>query len=676
MVSYWERRLQDNRKRSLQAQADRYSAQVPGAVREAQERLRVEKAQRQQAQARAAQAQRGREQEQSRQAGLSEQRAQAEARVAQSQRDREIRELEAAQRAQAEARANFAQAQRDAEASAQAERISPTRSLSGETVAPPSDPLEFYKQRVAKQENQAAMRDFWEYVAYGPERRSVLGGEAGKVERFLRDWGISEQEAREGVERLGEGRVLSGAGYLTAAAAGIGVNVGDLRRFALRAARGSRFLPGAADAAADVARATPRARPTGFPEAPSPESIARIRAQESDRLAQERARRQIIESNEFRRAQEIAKRELLIRTAGDARIRNTPIGPRPVGPSGVEALRPLRLDPWRTNPVEAAAASLASRGTIRPTLAGNMSRIISEAATDAFRNSGVPQETIDAAIRNALARNSRIFYEPGTPYNPNLGRQPGGYGSGLAGQVNNLYILDILEDVGRQIGVSPAPGHQVMPWGQMAADFENLLPSMSITMEGLNAAASSGRFRSGVEMGRSKSLGLMSPWQRLNQVEAPRFGINQAYDSSPIYGFASRRPGTSPMPWESRVRSGARGGDFVTSPRAAEAYGPITATFGPRVRNETSFVFGDSLLQGRLADGLSGGVGRPLSGTTAADVALAGGQTARTAPYIETQMWGNLTLNDIQSIAARDEYRAGIMELLKRLNLDIPFIAR
>ena len=255
MSSYWERRLQDNRKRSLQAQADRYSAQVPGAVREAQERLRVEKAQRQQAQSRAAQAQRGREQEQSRQAGLSEQRAQAEARVAQSQRDREIRELEAAQRAQAEARANFAQAQRDAEASAQAERISPTRSLSGETVAPPSDPLEFYGKRVAKQENQAAMRDFWEYVAYGPERRSVLGGEAGKVERFLRDWGISEQEAREGVERLGEGRVLSGAGYLGLAAAGVGANVGDLRRFALRAARGSRFLPGAADAAADVARA-------------------------------------------------------------------------------------------------------------------------------------------------------------------------------------------------------------------------------------------------------------------------------------------------------------------------------------------------------------------------------------------------------------------------------------
>jgi hypothetical protein len=333
------------------------------------------------------------------------------------------------------------------------------------------------------------------------------------------------------------------------------------------------------------------------------------------------------------------------------------------------------LDSWRTNPVDAAAASLASRGTIRPTLRSQTSEI-SRAATDAFKNSGVPQEAIDAAIRNALAKNPRLFYTSGTPYSPNLGtfaRQPGGYGSGLAGQVNNLSILDILDDVGRQIGVSPAPGYQVMPWGQMATDFENLLPSMSMSMDGLNAAASSGRFKSGVELGRSTSLGLMSPWQRLNQVEAPRFGINQAYDASPIYGFASRRPGTTPMPWESRANSWQRGGGFVTSPRAAEAYGPITATFGPRVRNETSFVFGDSLLQGRISEGLSGGVGRPLSGTTAADVALAGGQSARTSPYIETQMWGSPTLSDIQSIVAPSEYQSRIAELLKRLNLDIPF---
>jgi len=238
MPSFWERQAEERRRQSLAAQAARYEGQASqlGRVGAAVGR----------------EVSSGRLLTGDTVESLAAGRRRAE--VAEAARVAEAR------RAQAEAQANLAQSRREAEARRAAESLVPQQDLFG-TSQPALSDLEYFARRQDVLAEQEAMAPFWREVAYGPERESVGGGEASETERFLRDWGLSEQEIRLGLERFGEGRVVSGAGWLGLGALGLGANVGDLRRFASRAVGASRLLPAAGDvargvgAAADVGQA-------------------------------------------------------------------------------------------------------------------------------------------------------------------------------------------------------------------------------------------------------------------------------------------------------------------------------------------------------------------------------------------------------------------------------------
>jgi hypothetical protein len=109
-------------------------------------------------------------------------------------------------------------------------------------------------------EEQAANRAAFSSFIFGPERRSVLPGadEASRPERFIRDWGASEQEFRLSGQRFSEGNVRSGFGWGMLGLAGAIPFAGDIAQGVGKVVRG---VGGAADVGrgagevADVARA-------------------------------------------------------------------------------------------------------------------------------------------------------------------------------------------------------------------------------------------------------------------------------------------------------------------------------------------------------------------------------------------------------------------------------------
>jgi colicin import membrane protein len=208
MPSYWERQAEQRRRRSLSAQAARYSGQAAqfedvsrrvgeatgvetNSVLEAQrrrreeeERVRVERARREQALARAAEARRAREVE-------------AAAEAARSREEDEA----------ARARLRGQYGERDL--------------FSGSGSA---------GVRVVTPEEVARNRQVAGEIVFGPDRESVIAGEASRLERFIRDWGLSEQEFRTAGERAGEGRLGAAAGWAGLGLAGAIPFVGQAGR--------------------------------------------------------------------------------------------------------------------------------------------------------------------------------------------------------------------------------------------------------------------------------------------------------------------------------------------------------------------------------------------------------------------------------------------------------------
>jgi hypothetical protein len=90
-------------------------------------------------------------------------------------------------------------------------------------------------------------------LAFGPERTSVVGGEAPKLERFIRDWGLSEQEFRTAGERASEGRAGAALGWGALGLAGAIPVVGQAGRGLVK---GVGAAGRAAGAAADAGRGT------------------------------------------------------------------------------------------------------------------------------------------------------------------------------------------------------------------------------------------------------------------------------------------------------------------------------------------------------------------------------------------------------------------------------------
>lgn len=86
-------------------------------------------------------------------------------------------------------------------------------------------------------------------MLFGPQRESwITEGNASYLERFARDWGLSEQEFRTAIERGREGKPLGAAGWGLIGLASVIPGLGDAAQFAARQS----------GKVADVVRVTPR----------------------------------------------------------------------------------------------------------------------------------------------------------------------------------------------------------------------------------------------------------------------------------------------------------------------------------------------------------------------------------------------------------------------------------
>lgn len=129
-----------------------------------------------------------------------------------------------------------------------------------------------YREQPRTAAEQAATRKAFASALFGPERESILPGEqqASRGERFLRDWGASEQEFRLAGQRFSEGQIGAGFGWGALAMAGAIPFFGDIAQGAARAGR-------IASQAADVGRAAKAADVVGD-AAQAQRSVDRLRA--------------------------------------------------------------------------------------------------------------------------------------------------------------------------------------------------------------------------------------------------------------------------------------------------------------------------------------------------------------------------------------------------------------
>jgi hypothetical protein len=312
----------------------------------------------------------------------------------------------------------------------------------------------------------------------------------------------------------------------------------------------------------------------------------------------------------------------------------------------VSALRPINRLPITSAPIAQNTSQYSK-----------ISDELGELAKKAYPD--LPQQELNRAASRVINRNPAPFRD--TDFIGDFGND-----YRVINQHNTLALRQMLEDIGAEFGVSSSQARPMFSPSLAARRFDDLDLTINMPMQAFEGIGSAGRMRSAEELGRSTSLGLLSPGQRFRDIEAPVFGVTNP-NLRPFYGWLSRRPGTAPMPWET---GGWRGRQTGSSGRI---YGEVGARFGPSVRNDSSFFIGDSLNTARgVAVGGRSGVGRRLTNMTPDDVRYAGIQRLPDASYIETQTWRPPRLNEITGVDAPEYLVPQIEDILRRNRMQVP----
>lgn len=441
------------------------------------------------------------------------------------------------------------------------------------------------------------------------------------------------------------------------------------------------------DEHAEARTPRPRPRPTAAEQNLRKEERRqwRLREEERDAELEAKKRAEELERAAWRKAEaerlaakEKEQKEAEARYA-EARARHgmSPPGtPLLFGTEGVGALKPLPYPTEGGDVHHQAASALGAQGAIVESSEDPLQQVM-RAATKAFAGSGVSEARLAKLVADELKAVQATFYDTAVPWEEEFRdrgvRQPGSYGNMAAHAVNNLMVIEVLKRVGEKIGVQPLPGYREMPWDRMSKDFEELVPAVSLKMEALHGIVATGGMRTAADLQARPVEGAPAPSSspgRFHDIEGPKYDVDMGYGTAPVYGFLRHRAGSEAPDWAARANTRGLGhspaaGSSVTDANAAGSYGDMQILFTPKVREKTTFSFGDSLVGSKASrhSGLSGGVGRPLSGATAADVALAGGWAAATTPYIEAQMWEAPKLEDIEEVIAPAAYHDEIRKL-------------
>jgi hypothetical protein len=434
--------------------------------------------------------------------------------------------------------------QRIAESNAEIARRAQENAARGPGFVPPTaglgasfqPSLEDYASagRMAAQAGPAALR-VAEEIAFGPERQSVLGGEASRAERTLRDWGLSEQEFRAAGEAFGGGRPLAGLGWGALGLAGAIPGLGQFGRGVVGVARG-------VGAAADAARATNVLR--GLP----PGSSMGLSGSVDDvfsPLGVARPGDRIFSSLRVARPSETIV-EPLLRSGNAIPLTNTP--------------------GWQRESQSIRNSVLNSFGLQE--IAGDVARVDASDAQSIF-------EEIFPRYQNRFISGAS---------SPDL------RANNIASSANRAVQEEMAAEIAARLGRAPyavAPPLTREVANNFVRNIENLDVTIATNPEGLQQFVQSGRLQNAFESGQSGS-GSWFPEFRMN-AEQNVLGIpmDAAPSQRPVYGYLSYRPGNAGSVSEDLVR--------VADPRQAQDYGEIRLRFAPSVNERSTFTMGDSI---------------------------------------------------------------------------------
>jgi hypothetical protein len=161
--------------------------------------------------------------------------------------------------------------------------------------------------------------------------------------------------------------------------------------------------------------------------------------------------------------------------------------------------------------------------------------------------------------------------------------------------------------------------------------------AVRVPIEALSMIVSDGRLRSQHETG--SSMGFYDPGLR-TQAEQRLFGTDPAttpLDMRPIYGYVEGGA--------QKMRPDAIAPDYV------QGYGEVVIRLKPSVAERTTITVGDSL---NGDDENRGPIGLPVRGAVGRDLAAAAVSSDGVVPYVETQVHGGLTTQDIREVYIPD----------------------
>lgn len=601
-----------------------------------------------------------------------------------------------------------------------------------------------YRIQPKTAEEQQQSRDLAEFVLFGPERSSALGGEASRPERFVRDWGLSEQEFRLAGESAREGNLGSAAGWATLGLAGVVPIFGDLAQGLARAGRASRL----SSAAGDVSRAMPSGPPptpptrswdpwssdpmpegwtplssTGRPLQKRPTSdeyFAELEARQQAVLARKAEQaRQAAEAERIKKAEETRLELEALRSLERALVApTTPQLPRvsslprsgPLAdlrlytgseqvPSGtvssihnfpipfraVDPDAPMRLPETMSEP-------FIESGIMRPR---NIDEIERQRILDSFnklgatgRNQGwnprtsteIERRAVESILNDILPDYSGRF----TTIPRTISSQPRSFGGGrdfmyqaqqsgwtsrATSPINTLVRRQIIEDISGNLGINPYlwSTTDIRTLENLRDAIEAGVPSSAMHLEGLDYLFREGVAPTATRVGRSgagvDSYNELAPDRRLLRAatEYGNFGV-------PVRGGPELRPHYGFI--DTSLNAPTFEGRDLFGYGTVRRYGPVVAQWSDEVRPQTSFTVGDSL--NRMLNQGPQSLPRPLQNPSIQDVAFAGGYDLPNASYVETQMFGGPSIENLIGLRVAENYADDVARIAQRYGIDVP----
>jgi SPP1 gp7 family putative phage head morphogenesis protein len=196
--------------------------------------------------------------------------------------------------------------------------------------------------------------------------------------------------------------------------------------------------------------------------------------------------------------------------------------------------------------------------------------------------------------------------------------------------------------------------------------------TIAVTESNFAQIIDDGRFKNQFETKTSGGM-LSTSTRKIGEGMAQGIPADAATKSRPIYGFITTHEAPT-MSWKKYQKTPELSWDELTNINSGrvEQYGEIRVVLKDTVRENTTLTIGDSLRTGNLAENLLAekpNLTQMGLYDQGAPIHMNGTPTAQ---YLEAQITGGVTVNDIEVVYAPPELVANVTMYLKDKNIDVP----